>query len=121
MILDEPLIRVSVLVTRPVFCSQCDFLEEDAGRSPAPFSASLLHVAAGDLQQLMAAFRRVYEADLRAYCCRDLPGFSADADVFRRTQRLLTTLVTVGRDRLGLQTAPEGASARVVSLRSWRC
>lgn len=93
------------LVTSPVFCSQCDFLEEDADCSRALFSPSFLHVAAGDLQQLMATFNRVYEADLRAYCCRDLPSFSTDADVFQRTQQLLTTFVTVEQDHLRLQTA----------------
>ncbi|TNM86584.1 hypothetical protein fugu_006814 [Takifugu bimaculatus] len=75
--------------------SECDFLREDAGAGQAVFSPSLLQVAAGDLWQLMAAFSRVYEADLRAYCCRDAPSFSTDPDVFQRTLRLLETLVTV--------------------------
>ncbi|XP_029684513.1 HAUS augmin-like complex subunit 7 isoform X1 [Takifugu rubripes] len=74
--------------------SECDFLREDAGAGQAVFSPGLLQVAAGDLWQLMAAFSRVYEADLRAYCCRDAPSFSTDPDVFQRTLRLLETLVT---------------------------
>lgn len=69
------------------------------------FSPSLLQVAAGDLWQLMAAFSRVYEADLRAYCCRDAPSFSPDPDVFQRTLRLLETLVTVPQHGLSVQTS----------------
>lgn len=89
------------LVTTPVFC-QCDFLEDDADPSRGVFSPSFLQVAAGDLRQLMATFSRVYEADLRAYCCRDPPRLSADADVFQRTQQLLTSFTTVQQDCLTL-------------------
>lgn len=105
MILGESLMLRLSLVTSPVFCRQCDFLEEDADPSRPVFSPSFLHVAAGDLQQLMATFSHVYEADLRAYCCRDPPSFSTDADVFQRTQQLLTSFVRVQQAQLRLQTA----------------
>lgn len=66
--------------------------------SQGVFSPSFLQVATGDLWQLLVTFSRVYEADLRAYCCRDPPRFSADANVFQRTQQLLKTFVMVQHD-----------------------
>lgn len=107
------------LVTTPVFCCQCDFLEEDAGPTRGAFSPTFLQVAAGDLRQLMATFSRVYEADLRAYCCRDPPSLSKDASVFQRTQQLLTTFITVGQPQAA--AVHEGASSPALFLRRWRC
>lgn len=98
--LDGPVVIGHAGAQPAVFCPQCDFLGAEVEPSRVVFSPSLLQVAAGDLQQLMATFSRVYEADLRAYCCRDPPRFSADADVFQRTQQLLKSFVTVRQHRL---------------------
>ncbi|CAN9515887.1 unnamed protein product [Ophioblennius macclurei] len=67
--------------------SQCDFLSEAA--QAAALSPSSLRVAACDLQQLMATFRHVYEADLKDHCGRAPPSFSTDCHVFQRVQQLL--------------------------------
>ncbi|XP_054483144.1 HAUS augmin-like complex subunit 7 [Anoplopoma fimbria] len=68
--------------------SQCEFLSSEA-QSPGVFSPSSLRVAACDLQLLMATFSHVFETDLRAYCSRDPPSFSAETDVFQRSHQLL--------------------------------
>ncbi|CAK6970906.1 HAUS augmin-like complex subunit 7 [Scomber scombrus] len=68
--------------------SQCEFLTNEP-QSPGVFPPNALHVAARDLQQMMATFGRVYETNLRAYCNRDPPNFSSEADVFQRVHRLL--------------------------------
>ncbi|XP_060914646.1 HAUS augmin-like complex subunit 7 [Labrus mixtus] len=73
--------------------SECDFLSH-ADQSPAVLSPSSLRVAACDLQQLMSTFSHVYESDLRSYCSRDPPTFSAETDVFQRVHRLLLALIT---------------------------
>ncbi|KAM7405400.1 hypothetical protein PAMP_012665 [Pampus punctatissimus] len=68
--------------------SGCEFLKNEA-QSPGVFPPHTLHVAGRDLQQLMATFRRVYETNLKAYCNRDPPSFSTEADVFQRVHQLL--------------------------------
>ncbi|XP_028265961.1 HAUS augmin-like complex subunit 7 [Parambassis ranga] len=68
--------------------SKCEFLNNESS-SATIFSPSALRVVACDLQQLMSTFSHVYETDLRAYCSRDAPSFSADADVFQRVHKLL--------------------------------
>ncbi|XP_034027956.1 HAUS augmin-like complex subunit 7 [Thalassophryne amazonica] len=68
--------------------SECEFLHSDTQHSAA-FSPSALRVAACDLQQSMITFNHVYETDFKAYCRRDPPSFSTDADVFRRVHQLL--------------------------------
>ncbi|KAM6929047.1 HAUS augmin-like complex subunit 7 [Lycodopsis pacificus] len=72
--------------------SQCEFLSSEA-QSPGVFSPSSLRVAACDLQLLMATFSHVFETDLRAFCSRDPPSFSAEADVFQRTHQLLLAFI----------------------------
>ncbi|XP_042265305.1 HAUS augmin-like complex subunit 7 [Thunnus thynnus] len=67
---------------------QCESLNNEA-QSPGVFPPNALHVAVRDLQQLMSTFRRVYETNLRAYCNRDPPSFSTEADVFQRVHQLL--------------------------------
>uniref|UniRef100_A0A3Q3F7A2 HAUS augmin-like complex, subunit 7 n=1 Tax=Labrus bergylta TaxID=56723 RepID=A0A3Q3F7A2_9LABR len=79
---------------RPLSSPQCDFLSH-GDQSPAVLSPSSLRVAACDLQQLMSTFSHVYESDLRSYCSRDPPTFSAETDVFKRVHRLLLALITV--------------------------
>ncbi|XP_034394020.1 HAUS augmin-like complex subunit 7 isoform X1 [Cyclopterus lumpus] len=73
--------------------SQCEFLSSEP-QSPGVFSPSSLRVAACDLQLLMATFSHVFETDLRANCSRDAPSFSAEAEVFQRTHRLLLASIT---------------------------
>ncbi|XP_072224068.1 HAUS augmin-like complex subunit 7 [Leuresthes tenuis] len=68
--------------------SKCDFLSSEE-KSQAVFSPSSLRLAACDLQQLMTTFCHVYQTDLRAYCSRDPPSFSADTDIFQRVHQLL--------------------------------
>ncbi|XP_075951494.1 HAUS augmin-like complex subunit 7 isoform X2 [Anarhichas minor] len=72
--------------------SQCEFLSSEA-QSPGVFSPSSLRVAACDLQLLMATFSHVFETDLRAFCSRDPPSFSAEADIFQRTHQLLLAFI----------------------------
>lgn len=73
---------------------QCEFLGGEA-QSPGAFSPGSLRVAACDLQLLMATFSHVFDTDLRAYCSRDPPCFSAEADVFQRTHQLLLAFIMV--------------------------
>ncbi|XP_012732989.2 HAUS augmin-like complex subunit 7 isoform X1 [Fundulus heteroclitus] len=68
--------------------SKCDFLDSDEQNGSA-FSPSSLRLAAGDLQQQMMTFSHLYETDLRLYCSRDPPSFSADAAVFQRVHQKL--------------------------------
>ncbi|KAM8862876.1 HAUS augmin-like complex subunit 7 isoform 2-T2 [Spinachia spinachia] len=72
--------------------SQCEFLGGEA-HSAGVFSPSSLRVAACDLQLLMATFNHVFDTDLRAYCSRDSPCFSNEADVFQRTHQLLLAFI----------------------------
>jgi len=67
---------------------QCEFLNNET-QSPGIFTPNALHVAVRDLQRLMATFKCVYETNLRAYCNRDPPSFSTEADVFQRVHQLL--------------------------------
>lgn len=92
-------------------CPQCEFLNSEE-QSPGVYSPSSLRVAACDLQQLMTTFSHVYETDLRAYCGRDPPGFSAEADVFRRVHRLLLALTTVRRRRALTRTCEKCVSTQ---------
>ena len=79
------------------FCSpQCDFLSSEE-KGQAVFSPSSLRLAACDLQQLMTTFCHVYQTDLRAYCSRDPPSFSADADIFQKVHQLLLACNTVSK------------------------
>ncbi|XP_068452875.1 HAUS augmin-like complex subunit 7 isoform X2 [Clinocottus analis] len=73
--------------------SQCEFLSSEA-QSLGVFSPSALRVAACDLQLLMGTFSHVFQSDLRAYCSREPPSFSAEANVFQRTHRLLLAFTT---------------------------
>ncbi|XP_053174324.1 HAUS augmin-like complex subunit 7 [Scomber japonicus] len=73
--------------------SQCEFLTNEP-QNPVVLRPNALHVAARDLQQLMATFGRVYETNLRAYCNRDPPNFSSEADIFHRVHQLLLACKT---------------------------
>ncbi|TMS16950.1 HAUS augmin-like complex subunit 7 [Larimichthys crocea] len=73
--------------------SECEFLNNEA-QSPGVFAPSSLRVAACDLQQLMATFSHVFETDLKAYCSRDPPSFSAETDIFQRVHQLLLAFIT---------------------------
>ncbi|XP_041802375.1 HAUS augmin-like complex subunit 7 [Chelmon rostratus] len=73
--------------------SECEFLNSEA-QSCDVFSPSSLRVAACDLQQLMSTFSHVFETDLRAYCSRDPPSFSAETDIFQRVHQLLLAFIT---------------------------
>ncbi|XP_017293879.1 HAUS augmin-like complex subunit 7 [Kryptolebias marmoratus] len=68
--------------------SKCDFLKDGAALSV--FSPSSLRLSACDLQQLMTTFSHVFDTDMKPYCSREPPSFSADTDIFQRVhQRLL--------------------------------
>lgn len=99
------LTRLQVMVAMTAICllrsslsalcsPQCEFLNSEAQGCDV-FSPSSLRVAACDLQQLMATFSHVFETDLRAYCSRDPPSFSAETDIFQRVHQLLLAFITV--------------------------
>ncbi|KAM6976977.1 HAUS augmin-like complex subunit 7 [Aplochiton taeniatus] len=73
--------------------TECEFLGREA-EGPSTFSSCALRLAVTDLGQMMAAFRRVYETDFRAYCDRAPPPLSAETQVFSRIHRLLQTYNT---------------------------
>ncbi|XP_056130420.1 HAUS augmin-like complex subunit 7 [Lampris incognitus] len=73
--------------------SDCEFLRDEAQR-PAIFSPCALRVAVCDLCQLVAAFKHVYEADLRGYCNRGALSLSAEAHTFQRVHELLLACKT---------------------------
>uniref|UniRef100_A0A096MFG1 HAUS augmin-like complex, subunit 7 n=1 Tax=Poecilia formosa TaxID=48698 RepID=A0A096MFG1_POEFO len=99
--------------------SKCDFLNS-AEENPAALSPSSLRLAAGDLQQQMMTFSHLYETDLRVYCSREPPNFSAETDLFQRVQQQLLACNTelemqkeiceasgcVSEEVKGLQTQP---------------
>ncbi|XP_014853709.1 PREDICTED: HAUS augmin-like complex subunit 7 isoform X1 [Poecilia mexicana] len=99
--------------------SKCDFLS-CAEENPAALSPSSLRLAAGDLQQQMMTFSHLYETDLRVYCSREPPNFSAETDLFQRVQQQLLACNTelemqkeiceasgcVSEEVKGLQTQP---------------
>ncbi|XP_032420892.1 HAUS augmin-like complex subunit 7 [Xiphophorus hellerii] len=99
--------------------SKCDFLN-GAEEDPAAVSPSSLRLAAGDLQQQMMTFSHLYETDLRVYCSREPPSFSAESDLFQRVQQQLLACNTelemqkeiceasgrVSEEVKGLQTQP---------------
>lgn len=93
-------VKSAVCLLPSALCSQCEFLNNEE-HSPGIFSLSSLRVAACDLQQLMATFRHVLETDLRAYCGRDPPSFSTEANVFQRVHQLLQAFITVPVSNLG--------------------
>lgn len=74
--------------------SQCEFLNNEM-HSPGTFLPSSLRVAACDLQQLMSTFSHIFETDLKAYCSREPPSFSAETDIFQRVHQLLLAFITV--------------------------
>ncbi|XP_061908179.1 HAUS augmin-like complex subunit 7 isoform X1 [Entelurus aequoreus] len=74
--------------------SECHFLK-DGVPSSRVFTPSALHLALGDLQQLMTTFCHVYETDLKACCARESSSFSAETEVFQRVHGLLLACNTV--------------------------
>ncbi|KAM9750725.1 HAUS augmin-like complex subunit 7 [Menidia menidia] len=73
--------------------SKCDFLGGE-DRSPAPFSPGSLRLAAGDLQQLMKTFCRVFQSELRPFCSRPPPPLSPAAAIFHRLHGSLLACTT---------------------------
>ncbi|XP_061697651.1 HAUS augmin-like complex subunit 7 [Syngnathoides biaculeatus] len=74
--------------------SECEFLTTNEEASDGAFTPRALHVALCDLRQLMTTFCHVYETDLRDCCAREMPGFSADTQVFQRVYELLQACST---------------------------
>uniref|UniRef100_A0A3Q2ZSR6 HAUS augmin like complex subunit 7 n=1 Tax=Kryptolebias marmoratus TaxID=37003 RepID=A0A3Q2ZSR6_KRYMA len=72
---------------------QCDFLKDGAALSV--FSPSSLRLSACDLQQLMTTFSHVFDTDMKPYCSREPPSFSADTDIFQRVHQRLLACNTV--------------------------
>ncbi|KAJ0036399.1 hypothetical protein NQD34_005076 [Periophthalmus magnuspinnatus] len=72
--------------------TECDFLKDS--QSSGVFSLSALRVAAGDLHQMMAAFRHIYETDLKSYCNRAPPSLSPETNIFKRVYKLMTACNT---------------------------
>ncbi|XP_054649928.1 HAUS augmin-like complex subunit 7 [Dunckerocampus dactyliophorus] len=88
--------------------SECDVLKNEVP-SARVFTPSALHLAMGDLQQLMTTFCHMYETDLRACCTREPPNFSTETEVFQRVYELLLACNT----ELEMLTEVSGASTCV--------
>ncbi|XP_049608395.1 HAUS augmin-like complex subunit 7 isoform X1 [Syngnathus scovelli] len=101
--------------------SECEFLTTKEEPNARASVCRALHVAMCDLQQLMTTFCHVEETQLRVFCTKERPRFSADPQVFQRVYELLQAFSTELEMLNEVSEASTAAKQFVSHLQTKRC